>query len=239
MCVPGGGNPFATNNSGGGVPLQTALPNPNPANLSTMAPPGQYTPYVQPNWITSGLQAANQPLTNYPVTNYGRWNWGANGLQNTNGYGMNSSPWQPLQFPSAQGYGAETTAQPQGGTPTMQNQAMPPTGMGTPYSGQPGTVMPQAAPGANQAAVQQAGQAFAGMSPSQQASYLAANPRMAAAMRNAGVLDAATVNNLFGGSQYQTLSGQPLQRTGPVSMGTGPTVGQQHAALQARRGLLG
>lgn len=96
-----GGNAFATNNSGGGVGIQTAGPDvgtgwENPgagAPYSTVMPGSNgASQYTAPDWLQGGLYYANQPIQNYPITNYGRWNMTPTG-GNTNGYGMGASPW--------------------------------------------------------------------------------------------------------------------------------------------------
>ena len=235
MCVPGGGNPVATNNSGGGVPVQTSYPQ---GGSYQMSPPGSYSAYNQPNWISSGLAAANAPLTNYPVGNYGRWNW-QNGA--TNGAGMSASGWpspssitqpygspqQPYGMqqaaPNFQASNASAQAQPApfgpGGfgpaPPTGGAPAPGSVGPGGNYRGLGSTMTPeqqaQYMPGATSPAnTQSAAASFSQMTPAQQAQYLQQNPRMQAAMVNQGLLSNSAINNLLGGSVYQSASGQRL-----------------------------
>src|SRR5437762_4177089 len=135
MCTPSQPNAFATNNSGGGQGLYTSLPWADTStfpNMSYQAQPGQYGQYQTPPWITSGLQAANNPISNYPITNYGRWNYGGG---NTNGYGMSASPW-----PTAQ-----SITNPYGGqqwSPNSQGGSMLPGPYGSgPVYGTPGYIV--------------------------------------------------------------------------------------------------
>ena len=90
---PYGSNPFATNNSGGGVGLRTADPAASIGTSQKMQP-GQYTPFQSPHWINAGLTNSSMPIQNYPVQNYGRWNWN-NGAYN--GQGMSASGWPSPQ----------------------------------------------------------------------------------------------------------------------------------------------
>lgn len=149
---PQGSNPFATNNSGGGVGLITA--NPNFSNTTQSTQPGSYTPYQTPEWIQGGMTNSMQPIQNYPVTNYGRWNSQGGA---TNGWGMSMpSPWpNPSSITQPGGSGPlppATTAQPNAGgvppNPYLPKQGTPisdPTGqpvdhryLGPPSQGGPG-----------------------------------------------------------------------------------------------------
>ncbi len=134
---PQGSNPFATNNSGGGVGIQTAVPS---SGTSQMLPGNQYTPYQQPNWITGGLQNSSMPIQNYPVQNYGRWN--SYGGQ-TNGYGMNQSNW-PTASSITQPGGSQPWGQQWGGQqqPPGMGGGMPPPSGGMPPPGTPPPGMP-------------------------------------------------------------------------------------------------
>lgn len=59
--------------------------------------------------------------------------------------------------------------------------------------------------------VQAAASALQGMGPAQQAQWLRANPNMARALLTGGLFGQNAYNNLFAGSETQSLSGQPLR----------------------------
>jgi hypothetical protein len=191
-----------------------------------MAQPGQYTPYQQPNWLTSGLQAANQPLVNYPTQNFGRWNWN-NGAYN--GQGMSASGWpspqsitQPYgmpgqqQWPSSQGFPPGIMPQ-QGGVGGAGAGGFTAPGTDQRFKSQAGLdryTQNQAMQTAlrDPAQVQSAAASFAQMAPAMQAQYLQNNPQMQAMMVKQGLLSNSTINNLLGGSIYQSQAGQPLAK---------------------------
>ena len=107
-----GSNPFATNNSGGGVGTLTAQP--DMSSYQTLQP-GQNTPYTPPSWLTGDMANSMQPIQNYPVTNYGRWNW-SNNPATTNGYGIaTNNGWPALQFPGGNNSGQPTAGAAPGG----------------------------------------------------------------------------------------------------------------------------
>jgi hypothetical protein len=227
---PSGSNPFATNYSGGGVGLRTADPAAS-IGTSQMMQPGQYTSYQTPPWISSGLSQSIMPIQNYPVQNYGRWNWN-NGAYN--GQGMSASGWpnpqsitSPYGMPQGGGFfgGGQQMYGAPGGVPQF------PGGTGGQMAGAGGFT----ASGTDQrfksqagldrytqnqamqtalrdpAQVQSAAASFAQMDPAMQAQYLQNNPQMQAALVKQGLLSNSTINNLLGGSIYQSQSGQPLK----------------------------
>lgn len=189
---------------GGGAagPVQTAMPAP----VSTAGPVN-----VQPSPPMPGSVGDT-------TTGGGSWNEG-------NTVNMNPNPVATPNQAVQAGKGSTMAQMLMKGAP-MSNASPPfgPGGFGPPPPSSSGPFYndkgqlknnqgnaAQMAAAADPQQVQAAAQQFKTMTPAQQSAYLSANPHMAGAMKNAGLVSTNDINNVMAGSSYQAPTGAALR----------------------------